>query len=333
MVDKLIQQVMEEQHVPGIAVAIKRASEDVTEYYRGFSNLEHDVQVTSETIFEIASVTKLFTAQAILILVQNGEIRLEESIATYLDDLPSAWHNVTVQHCLAHQSGIPSYTDVEAYWKMTRDDKSHEDILALIRNLSLKFEPGARHAYDNSAFYLLGLVIEAVSGQAYGDFLNERIFIPLQMFDTQTNKYSTIIPNRCQGYTYQNDVLSNKVFYSTTNTFSAGILLSTVRDLMRWQYSLFDDRILTGDLRQKWWTPHLSAEGNERQMSYSVGLGWFIVDTPMGQFYGHNGSIPGFSASFLHFPDIEVSTAVLCNAGHVTEPHKVAIQLIQQFIT
>ena len=331
--DDLIQQMMEEQHIPGLAVAIKRGDQTLVENYSGYANLEHGVHVTSETIFEIASVTKLFTAQAILLLVQENRIRLEDTITAYLDHIPPAWSKVTIQHCLTHQSGIPGYTEVEQYWKITRNDKSHEEILALIRDLPLKFEPGSPCAYDNTAFYLLGLIIETVSGMKYKKFLDERIFRPLQMITTQSNEYAQIIPHRCQGYTYRDDVLTNKVFYSTSNTFSAGILMSTISDLMRWRSSLFDDSILNSEIRQKWWTPHPSIEGNEHLSGYSMGLGWFIVESTIGQFVGHNGSIPGFSAAFLHFPDMNMSAVVLNNAGHVTEPHKIAIALIQQLDT
>ena len=225
---------------------------------------------------------------------------------------------------------IPGYTDVESYWKVTRSDKTHAEVLSLISAMPLKFEPGSRYAYDNTGFYLLGLLIEKISGTSYGDFLEARIFKPLHMTSTQVNNYTRIIPHRSQGYIYQDGGLTNKDFYSTSNTFSAGILLSTIRDLARWHSALFDDSILNAHFRQLWWSPYPSAAGNERDTNYSVGLGWFIVDSPLGQFLGHNGGILGFVASFLYFPKTNISAFVLCNAGQVTEPHHIAFEVIRR---
>ena len=146
------------------------------EGYYGLANLEHNVPVMPETVFEIASVTKLFTSQAILRLVQDGRITLDDPVSSYLADLPEAWQPITIRHCLAHQSGIPNYTAVERYWQITRDAKSHEQMLDLVRDLPLSFAPGTRHAYDNTGFYLLGMVIEAVTEQSYGDYLERYYF-------------------------------------------------------------------------------------------------------------------------------------------------------------
>jgi len=330
MVDQHIQQIMQEQRIPGLAVAILQNNDLQLEHYSGFASLEHNVPVTSQTIFEIASVTKLFTAQAILLLAQEKQIELAAPIASCLDDLPATWNDITIQHCLTHQSGIPSYTEVDAYWQMTRKDKTHEELLALVRDLLLKFVPGTRNAYDNTAFYLLGLIIEAVSGMSYEAFLWEKIFTPLQMNATQANNYVKVIPHRCQGYIYKDGDFSNKDFYSISNTFSAGILLSTLPDMIQWQAALFNARILNEELRQKWWTPYPSQEGNEHQYGYTMGLGWFLVESAIGAFWGHNGSITGFAAAFLHFPKTKISAVVLCNAGHVAAPHQIAIDLIQQ---
>lgn len=327
MEQPVIQQIMTDQHIPGLALGIRRGSEQLA-WYEGCSNLEHGVSVTEKTVFEIASVTKLFTAQAILMLAQAEQIRLDDPLANYLA-LPDAWQAVTVRHVLSHQSGLPSYTDVSHYWDITREAKSHSQILDLVRDLPLAFAPGSRHAYDNTGFYLLGLLIEAVSGQAYGDYLAARIFEPLGMNQTQTNAYDRIIPHRAQGYQYRDGSFSNKAFYDTSNTFSAGNLLSTVQDLLAWSSSLFNDSILNELYRRLWWTPHPSQAGNEREHQYTMGLGWFIVDTEAGQIYGHNGSIAGFASALLYAPALNSTAVVLCNAGHVHTPHQIALRALQ----
>ena len=328
MNDPLIQQFMSDYHLPGLAVAIQSGDDLLHEGYYGLANLEHSVPINAETVFEIASVTKLFTSQAILRLVQDGHIKLDDPVSSYVAHLPEAWQPITIRHCLAHQSGIPNYTSVERYWQITREAKSHEQILALVRDLPVNFPAGTRHAYDNTGFYLLGILIEAVTHQTYGDILRELIFAPLSMTQTQANDYDRIIPGRAQGYVYGDGALHNKRFYDTSNTFSAGILLSTVRDLLRWTASLHSDAILNTQSRDLWWTAQPSQAANERDNHYTLTLGWFIVDDALGQFYGHNGGIEGFASAFLHFPKTEISAVVLTNCNFVNAPHKLALDLL-----
>lgn len=320
---------MEAKHVPGLALGVGRGDQIIHEGYYGLANLEHGVAVRPETAFEIASVTKLFTSQAVLRLAQDGLLRLDASIAEYLPNLPDAWTPVTVRHCLAHQSGIPSYTAVERYWQMTRDAKSHEDVLALVRDLPLSFAPGTRHGYDNTGFYLLGMIIEAVTGSAYGAYLRDIIFEPLGMMQTWANDYAAVVPHRAQGYIFRDGALCNKAFYDTSNTFSAGILLSTVRDLLAWRASFHSDVVLDAPMRALWRTPHPSPAGNERQFNFTVTLGWFIVDHPLAQFYGHNGGIQGFASTFLHLPATDTTAVALYNSDQIAEPHQFLLETLR----
>ena len=329
--ETLIQQFMTDQHLPGLAVGIQRGSDLLHEGYYGLANLEHNVPVSAETVFEIASVTKLFTSQAILRLAQDRRIALDDPVSTYVANLPEAWQSITIRHCLAHQSGIPNYTSVERYWQITREAKSHAQILDLVRDLPLNFAPGTRHAYDNTGFYLLGMLIEAVTQKSYGDYLREIIFEPLNMTHTLANDYDRIVPHRAQGYVYGDGALHNKRFYDISNTFSAGILLSTVRDLLTWAKALHSDVILNVASRDLWWTPQPSQTGNERSTTYpyTLTLGWFIVDDPLGQFYGHNGGIEGFASAFLHFPQSDITAVVLTNCNFVNAPHQLALDLLR----
>jgi CubicO group peptidase (beta-lactamase class C family) len=329
----LIERIATEQRIPGLAIAVQRGGDLLYEGYHGFANLEHRVPVIPETVFEIASVTKLFTAQTILHFAQHGRLNLDDLLTQHLTGLPDSWGGVTIRHCLMHQSGIPNYTSQDTYWTLTRRDKTHAEILALVDQLPLSFQAGERYAYDNTGYYLLGMVIEAISGKKYGDTLKHVIFDPLSMTTTQANDYDQIVPHRAQGYVRQEsgDGLLNKPFYSTSNTFSAGILLSTVRDLLKWRASLFDDTVLNAEYRKLWWTPNPSKAANERAEHFSVGLGWFFVDSPLGLFHGHNGGIAGFASSFVYFPDTDVAAVVLCNSSAVAAPHEIAFEVIRQF--
>lgn len=321
---------MQAHNIPGLAIAIAKEGNFVAEYYLGHANLEHRVAVTAQTVFEIASITKLFTAQAILYLAQEKLLSLDDPLHQYVPDIPQAWHPVTIKHCLMHQSGIASYTEVDAYWQQTKRDKSLAEVIDLVRHLPLRFSPGRRVAYDNTGFYLLGRVIEAVSAMTYGDFLKRRIFEPLRMHSTRINDYAAIIPQRASGYNVEDSIIVNKPFYSTSNTFSAGNIVSTARDLLTWRRSLFNDAILNATMRDMWWTAHPSHEQNERQYGYSMGLGWFLVDHPAGQFWGHNGNITGYASAFLHFTAEKVTAVALCNAGQISTPHEIAIDVIKR---
>ena len=330
MPDAHLQRLMVEQHIPGLALIVQAGETRLYEGYHGFANLEHRVPVISETVFEIASVTKLFTTQIILSLVQGGQLDLDSRLIDHLPEfIPTAWAVVTVRHVLTHQSGIPDYTNPPEYWALTRRDKTHAEVLALVNEQPLKFTPGSRNSYDNTGFYLLGLLIESICGESYADVLGRVIFKPMGMTRTRANDNPAIIPNRAQGYLFENEALHNKPFYSTSNTFSAGCAVSTAGDLIRWTDSLFNDTILEAHHRELWWQPNPSEAGNERHFNYTVGLGWFRLDTPLGMLYGHNGGIAGFASAYMHFPATGITAVALCNAGHIHEPHTLAFAAIQ----
>ncbi|MCZ7547194.1 MAG: beta-lactamase family protein [Anaerolineae bacterium] len=229
-----IQEAMDRHRIPGLSIAVVQDGAPRLVAGFGMANVELSAPATPDTVYEIASVTKLFTATAVMRLVEEGLVALDEPIATYLPDLPSAWRPVTVRHCLAHQSGIRNYTSVPAYWDTTRLDLPRADILRLVSDLPLDFAPGARWSYDNTGYYLLGFLIERVSGLSYGAYLERHIFRPLGMEATRVNDPAALVPNRAAGYTVREGALQNAPYYSPSGTFSAGVLLSTVADMARW---------------------------------------------------------------------------------------------------
>ncbi len=326
--DAYLQQVMAERHIPGLSIRIERAGALLYEGAHGHANLEHHVALTPDSVFEIASITKLFTAQLVLDLVMRGLLTLDTALAEVLPDLPTAWAGVTVRHCLMHQSGLPSYTDNETYWTLTRRNKSHTEMIDLVREKPLMFAPSTQYHYDNTGFYLLGMLIERISGAPYADMLTERIFAPLGMAHSRANDYAALVIGRVQGYEYRDGVLRNKPFYSTSNTFSAGVVLSTVRDLSAWVRAVQNDAVLNADLRRQWWTLNPSQAGNENNGGFGVGLAWFRVQSARGAFWGHNGGIAGFASALMHFPDESLTVALLCNAGHVDAPHLIALDVL-----
>lgn len=333
-IDALVQDWRRGQKVAGLALGLFDAGVPVFNQGYGFANLEHQVPVTPDTVFAIASITKLFTGTAVFQLIEQGKLNLADPIGTYLPELPLAWQPIQIQHILAHQSGIKSYTEVPAYWEMTRLDKSSAQVLALVADLPLQFAPGAQYAYDNTGYYLLGLLIEAVSGQSYGDFLQQHIFAPLGMLRTGVNDPYAVVPGRASGYTVKDGELHNAEFYSASNTFSAGVLLSTVNDLARFGAALHTDQLLSAASRQQMWTPHLSQAQNELKLHFSVGYSWFFVAPPGKRpFTGHNGGMAGFATSFTHFVAEQVTAVVLYNTDNIAEPHALAHEAVELYLT
>jgi D-alanyl-D-alanine carboxypeptidase len=329
-INRLIEQTMQAQGIPGLGLAVTRGSDTLLTRGYGVANLEHNVPTTADSAFELASITKLFTATAVMLLHEQGLLSIDDPIGIYLPDLPAAWQPITIRQILAHQSGIRSYTAVDAYWKTTRLDVSRDEILALVADLPLDFAPGERYSYDNTGYYLLGMLIEVVGQQPYAQFLSDTIFTPLGMTSTRANDPYTIVAKRAQGHSRPSDTLQRAEYYSSSGTFSAGVLLSTPADMARWAISLHTDRILSMNAQRRMWTPHPSRSANEREHQFTVGLGWFLVDYQGLHFAGHNGGIVGFSTSLLHLIEQQLTVCVLCNVDDIAEPHAIATAVAKQ---
>ncbi|MGV3527012.1 MAG: serine hydrolase domain-containing protein [Candidatus Sericytochromatia bacterium] len=326
--EALCAQWFQSQRLPGLAVGLQHGEQTVWAGQWGQAQLELGVPTGPETVFEIASVTKLFTTEAVLKAVQAGQLRLDDRLGQHLKGLPAAWQDVQVQQILTHQSGLRNYTAVPEYWLHTREDLPASHILNLVRDLPLDFAPGDQYAYDNTGFYLLGLLLEAVAGLSYAEVLQRQIFRPLGMHATRANDYRQRVPQRAAGYSLVEGEIVNKVYYSPTGTFAAGCLLSSVADLLRWSARLHDPDWLDPALRQACWTPRPSRAGNERQDGLQLGLGWFEVQTAQGPFWGHNGGIQGFSSSLIHLPESRWTAVVLSNGDWAAEPHLLARELL-----
>ncbi len=195
-IDDYVLGVIQKRHIPGVSVAIVKNGKLLQAKGYGLANVELSVPATEKTVYQLASVTKQFTATAIMMLVEQGKLGLGDKISKHLPDLPAAWKEVTIRHLLNHTSGIKSYTSVKDFFKTARKDYTHREILDLVAKDPLEFAPGEKWRYCNTGYFLLGMIIEKVSGKTYGEFLDERIFKPLGMTQTRVNDLHAIIPNR-----------------------------------------------------------------------------------------------------------------------------------------
>src|SRR6267378_1297117 len=234
-VDDYLKIQIEEHKIPGIAVRIIQDGTTLKTATYGVANLEQNVPVRPETVFEIGSITKQFTAAGILLLAQDGKLSVNDLISRHLKNTPAAWTNITIRHLLSHTSGIKSYTGLTGF-ELTRH-LTQEQFIRAICERPLEFQPGESWKYCNTGFNLLGYIIENVSHKSYWDFMNERIFRPLAMAATHYRRPGDIIPNRAAGYDRTNHVWINRD-YDMTDVFAAGAIVSNVEDLTKWNAAL-----------------------------------------------------------------------------------------------
>ena len=337
MIEEYIKDIMTEKQIPGMSVAVVKEGESVFIKGYGMANLEHSVPATEKTVYEVASVGKTFTAFVVMMLVEEGVIKLDNAIAKYLDNLPTAWHSVTVRHILSHQSGLPSYTEVDNYWTdVIRYRLSQTEIIDLVRDLPLMFQPGEYSSYDNTGYYLLGMILEQITGKSYADLMQERLFKPLNMTATKMNNPNEIVPHRASGYRLPKDKLINKPYYSPSVTFSAGGQLSNIEDMVKYERELCNPTLLQQSTLDLMWTHHPpSRRENWQPEKYAgflrVGLGWLIPDYPNKRVVGHNGSIVGFASNITRFIDESLTVILLCNLDKIIRPDAIAKEIANYY--
>lgn len=286
---------------------VARGSEVLFSKAYGYAQTEWNVTSTPTGRFRLGSITKPFTATAVLQLAAAGTLRLDDPICKYLKTCPSAWHAVKVSQLLNHTSGIPNYVDLQSFWKDFLMLKTRAQMVATFSSQPLLFPPGSRFSYSDSGYYLLGLIIENVTHKRYEDVLKEHIFEPLGMVDTGYDHDDPIIPQRVAGYRLgpQRELL-NALYIDMEQPFADGGLYSTTGDLLKFARSFDGSKLLSPQYRTLMQTP---AKG-------LYGYGWWIAPAPgfhSGREISHGGNINGFSAWLSLFPDEDVVLVVLSN--------------------
>ena len=270
----------------------------------GLADREWKVAATPETRFRLGSITKQFTATAILQLAEQGELSLDDPISKYYPEAPAAWAPVTIRRLLAHTSGIPSYTAIPGFFRQSaRTDRTPEEIIALTRDKPLAFKPGEKFAYDNTGYVLLGYVIEKVSGQTYQAYLTDHVFNPLGLKNTGYDVSEAILPMRAAGYSLSATGLRNASFLSMTLPYAAGSLYSTVDDLLAWDQALHANKPLKASSVTAMFTDY----------GFKYGFGQFIEVEDGHRVWNHGGGINGFATVLEHLPDDGLTIVVLSN--------------------
>jgi CubicO group peptidase (beta-lactamase class C family) len=303
-VDDYLAEQMRQRHIPGLSLAIVRDGKVVKAKGYGFANLEHKIPATPETVYDLGSIGKQFTATAIMMLVERGEIRLDDKIRHYLSDLPAAWDEVRVRNLLSHTAGIPDY--MSAPGVDFKADYTYEQLIALAAKRPPHFQPGQSWRYVNTNYLLLDHIIQTVSGHPWDVFLAKEVFRPLGM-TTMRRASEDIVPNRAAPY--DGDV-KNKTFrntgYMSPTLFvnGSGGLLATVLDLAKWDAALYGERILKQSSLKQMWTP-------TRFKNY--GFGWDVEELHGHRRIGHSGGLPGFETHIARFVDDKLTVILLTN--------------------
>lgn len=302
---------------PGVAVAVTRAGDVIHRAGYGLADLEWSIPIGTDTVLGLGSLTKPFTASAILLLERNGKLRLDEAVDAYLLGYPMHGARITLRHLLTHTSGIPNYVTLSGFWEaMARRDLTASELRTQFEALPLEFAPGSRYRYNNSGYHLLGMVVEAVSGMPFETFLHKRIFAPLGMWDTRMLAQTPVVARRARNYMRGADGgYEHAPFFSWTLTTANGGLASTLDDLLLWEAGLRAGRPLDVAALERMWTPLRLEDGAEAGRVEGYGLGWGLSTYRGRRVVHHAGGVPGYSSFFGHFVAEAVSIVVLSSLG------------------
>lgn len=310
-VDDFIKLQMQQLHIPGLSLVVRQNGKTIKSSGYGLANVELNVPATPDTIYEIGSVTKQFTGTAVMMLVEENKIKLDDSIGNYLTDIPDAWKPITVRQLQNQTSGLKDYTDAPDFAVAALAPANKKQILQPVANLPLSYKPGDAYNYSNTNHFLLGLLIEKASGNTYANFLQERIFTRLGMTETRVNDYRRVLPNRSSGYNYDwsKNVVENTDYWNPAWTFAAGALVSTVNDLAKWDAALYTDKLISSNSKKEMWTAGRLASG----VPHRYGFGWYVDKVNGHLNLSHGGDIPGFATYYSRYPDDRLTIIISLN--------------------
>lgn len=285
------------------AVLVVRDGKTLLDKGYGSANLEWKIANDGDTKFRLGSITKQFTAVAVLLLAERGKLSLDAPIKTFVPDAPATWDKITLRNLLNHSSGIPNFTNFPEFAKEKILPATNAELIARFRDKPLEFQPGEKMNYSNSGYTLLTAVVEKASGQSYASFVAENIFKPLAMADSGYDVHATILPRRASGYSPAPGGMVNADYVDMTVPQGAGSLYSTTHDLLKWQTGLYGGKLLKPESLAAFTTPFKN--------DYAFGL---IVNKAEGKtMYSHSGGIDGFNTWMGYDPDAKITVVVLGN--------------------
>ena len=313
-VDIVVEAQRKAQKIPGVSLAVCRDGKIVKASGYGVANVEWDIPVTPETIFQTGSVGKQFTAMAVMMLVEEGKLGLDDKIAKFIPEAPATWNDVTVRSLLTHTSGIGDYggeEDTMAKGVINfRKDYTEEALVQAFAKMPKDFPAGEKWSYSNTGYVLLGVIIHRVTGKFYGDFLQDRIFKPLGMTSTRIISEEDIVPHRSSGYRLVKGELKNQEWVAPTlNTTADGALYTNVVDLAKWDAALYTTNLIKRSSLDAMWTPAKLTSGK----TYPYGFGWDLASRQGHRAVSHDGAWQGFTMSMSRYLDDRLTVIVMTN--------------------
>lgn len=317
---------MQRQHIPGLSFLVVKNGKTIRSEGFGLANVELQVPVKPETIFQSGSVGKQFTATAVMMLVEEGKVGLDDPLTKYFADAPATWKDVTVRELLSHTAGFGDYPKDFNF----RKDWTEDEELKLVESIPLAYPPGTKWAYSNLGYVTLGILIHRVTGEFYGDFLQQRIFQPLGMTATHIISEADIVLNRSAGYRLVKGELKNQEWVSPLlNTTADGSLYFSAVDLAKWDAALYTDKLLKRSSLDLMWTPVKLKDGKPNKGNY--GFGWFIEQRNGHRCIHHDGSWQGFETAIDRYVDDHFTVVVLANLAD-SEPGKISQHVAEIYL-
>jgi CubicO group peptidase (beta-lactamase class C family) len=312
-IDRYLQNEMRRQNIPGMSLAVVKDGKPLYIKSYGVATLEHDVRTGPQSVYQIGSIGKQFTAVAVMLLANEHKLDLDDPLSKYLPEVPSGWGKVTLRTMLNHQSGIPQFTTPQRQLLDLVHDYSDLELIQLASTQPLDFEPGTDVSYSDTGYVLLGFVVNRVAGMFYGDFLRQKVFAPLGMSQTRVISDADIVPNRASGYEMaENGRIHNQTYVSPAlNRTADGSLYSTVLDLIKWDRALYGDAVLPHAQLERMWS--VDAHRNGQRPLYHYGYGWENNRLRDQRLVEYDGNWQGFQAVMSRYVDKKLTIILLTN--------------------
>lgn len=293
---------------PGAVFLVAKEGKSIYRKAFGKANLEMNIDMQPEFVFEIGSMTKQFTAVAIALLEEQGKLNFQDEIVKFIPDYPTQGNKMTIHHLLTHTSGIKDFTKMKELRSISKKDLSPKELVDFFKNEPMDFNSGEQFKYNNSGYIVLGYIIEIVSGQSYEDFIQKNIFDKLEMEATYYANHRKIIKNRVSGYHNKEEYINND-YISFTLPYASGSIMSTVDDMLKWQNAMDTNKLISSKTKQKILTNYKLNSGEEIHYGY----GWHIKEINNSISIEHGGSIFGFKSMGIYLPKEKVYVIGLSN--------------------
>lgn len=303
----------------GASVLVAHKGKIIYHKALGKSNIEQNSDIKTNSVFEIGSVTKQFTATSILMLVEDGKLDLNDDITIYFKDYPTYGNKITIHHLLSHTSGIESFTASDEWFDNIHKNMTQKEFMVLFKKTPMLFTPEEKYHYSNTGYFLLGMLIEKISGKSYGEFINKHIFEPIGMKNTYYGSRSKIITNRVLGYEKRDNKIINAMPIPYSHFYSAGGILSTTYDLFLWNRAIKNNKLINKKSKQLAFTNNQLTNGKYSNYGY----GWAMDKINEKPTIEHNGGTFGFLSNTIYIQKEDIFVVALTNCL-CTEPDSVS---------